>query len=117
MRPGQSEKRRREMEKGCAVDVVMASEGYPGSHSSGEIISGLDEAEKAGCIVFHAGTVKKNGKYVVNGGRVLNVVALAPTLEEAKAKAYEGVSKIHWQGVQYRHDIADKGIRHLKAKE
>lgn len=103
--------------KGCAVDVVMASEGYPGSHSSGEIISGLDEAEKAGCIVFHAGTVKKNGKYVVNGGRVLNVVALAPTLEEAKAKAYEGVSKIHWQGVQYRHDIADKGIRHLKAKE
>ena len=103
--------------KGCAVDVVMASEGYPGSHSSGEIISGLDEAEKAGCIVFHAGTVKKNGKFLVNGGRVLNVVALAPTLEEAKAKAYEGVSKIHWQGVQYRHDIADKGIRHLKAKE
>ena len=68
-------------------------------------------------IVFHAGTVKKNGQYIVNGGRVLNVVALAPTLEEAKAKAYEGVSKIQWQGVQYRHDIADKGIRHLKNKE
>lgn len=103
--------------KGCAVDVVMASAGYPGSHSSGEVISGLEEAEKAGCIVFHAGTVKKDGEYVVNGGRVLNVVALAPTLEEAKAKAYEGVSKIHWDGVQYRHDIADKGIRHLKDKE
>lgn len=44
-------------------------------------------------------------------------MALAPTLEEAKAKAYEGVSKIHWDGVQYRHDIADKGIRHLKDKE
>lgn len=58
----------------------------------------------------------ENGEYVVNGGRVLNVVALAPTLAEAKAKAYEGVSRIHWQGMQYRHDIADKGLKHLKEK-
>lgn len=102
--------------KGCAVDVVLASEGYPSSHSSGEVISGLEDAKKAGCLVFHAGTTRKNGEYVVNGGRVLNVVALAPTLAEAKAKAYEGVSKIHWQGMQYRHDIADKGLKHLKEK-
>ena len=102
--------------KGCAVDVVLASEGYPSSHSSGEVISGLEDAKKAGCLVFHAGTTRKNGEYVVNGGRVLNVVALAPTLAEAKAKAYEGVSRIHWQGMQYRHDIADKGLKHLKEK-
>lgn len=102
--------------KGCAVDVVLASEGYPSSHSSGEVISGLEDAKKAGCLVFHAGTTWKNGEYVVNGGRVLNVVALAPTLAEAKAKAYEGVSRIHWQGMQYRHDIADKGLKHLKEK-
>ena len=102
--------------KGCAVDVVLASEGYPSSHSSGEVISGLEDAKKAGCLVFHAGTTRKNGEYIVNGGRVLNVVALAPTLAEAKAKAYEGVSKIHWQGMQYRHDIADKGLKHLKEK-
>lgn len=103
--------------KACAVDVVLASEGYPASHSSGEVISGIEDAKKAGCLVFHAGTVKKNGQYVVNGGRVLNVVALADTLAEAKAKAYEGVSRISWRGMQYRHDIADKGLLHLEAKK
>lgn len=103
--------------KACAVDVVLASEGYPASHSSGEVISGIEEAKKAGCLVFHAGTVKKNGQYVVNGGRVLNVVALADTLAEAKAKAYGGVSCISWRGMQYRHDIADKGLLHLEAKK
>lgn len=103
--------------KACAVDVVLASEGYPASHSSGEVISGIEDAKKAGCLVFHAGTVKKNGEYVVNGGRVLNVVALADTLAEAKAKAYEGVSRISWRGMQYRHDIADKGFLHLETKK
>lgn len=103
--------------KACAVDVVLASEGYPASHSSGEVISGIEDAKKSGCLVFHAGTVKKNGQYVVNGGRVLNVVALADTLAEAKAKAYEGVSCISWRGMQYRHDIADKGLLHLEAKK
>lgn len=103
--------------KACAVDVVLASEGYPASHSSGEVISGIEDAKKGGCLVFHAGTVKKNGQYVVNGGRVLNVVALADTLAEAKAKAYEGVSRISWRGMQYRHDIADKGLLHLEAKK
>lgn len=103
--------------KACAVDVVLASEGYPASHSSGEVISGIEDAKKTGCLVFHAGTVKKNGEYVVNGGRVLNVVALADTIAEAKAKAYEGVSRISWRGMQYRHDIADKGLLHLEAKK
>lgn len=103
--------------KACAVDVVLASEGYPASHSSGEVISGIEDAKKAGCLVFHAGTVKKNGQYVVNGGRVLNVVALADTLAEAKAKAYEGISRISWRGMQYRHDIADKGLLHLETKK
>lgn len=103
--------------KACAVDVVLASEGYPASHSSGEVISGIEDAKKAGCLVFHAGTVKKNGQYIVNGGRVLNVVALADTLAEAKVKAYEGVSCISWRGMQYRHDIADKGLLHLETKK
>lgn len=103
--------------KACAVDVVLASEGYPASHSSGEVISGIEDAKKAGCLVFHAGTVKKNGEYVVNGGRVLNVVALADTLAEAKAKVYEGISRISWRGMQYRHDIADKGLLHLETKK
>lgn len=99
--------------KGYAVDVVMASEGYPRTHSSGDEITGLEEAGKD-CLLFHAGTVSKKGKYYVNGGRVLNVVATAPTLKEARDKAYAGVSKIHWRGAQYRSDIADKGLKHLK---
>ena len=99
--------------KGYAVDVVMASEGYPRTHSSGDEITGLEEAGKD-CLLFHAGTVSKKGKYYVNGGRVLNVVATAPTLKEARDKAYAGVFKIHWRGAQYRSDIADKGLKHLK---
>ena len=96
-----------------ACCVVMASEGYPRTHSSGDEITGLEEAGKD-CLLFHAGTVSKKGKYYVNGGRVLNVVATAPTLKEARDKAYAGVSKIHWRGAQYRSDIADKGLKHLK---
>ncbi len=106
-----------EWKKACAVDVVLASEGYPATHSAGEEITGLEEAKETGCLLFHAGTARKNGKFIVNGGRVLNVVAVAPTLKEARDKAYEGVSKISWKGMQYRHDIADKGLKHLKAKK
>ena len=100
--------------KDYAVDVVMASEGYPMSHSSGEEITGMEDAEAEGCMVFHGGTVKKNGKFYVNGGRVLHVVTTASTLKQARDKAYEGVSKINWRGVQYRTDIANKGLKHLK---
>ena len=111
---GTLKKEKVEWKNACAVDIVLASEGYPATHSSGEEISGLEEAKKAGCLVFHAGSVKKKGRYFVNGGRVLNVAAVAPTLKEARDKAYEGVSKISWRGMQYRHDIADKGLKRLK---
>ena len=100
--------------KGYAVDVVMATRGYPGAHSSDDKISGLREAEQEGCHVFHAGTALKGDTFYTAGGRVLNVVAMAPTLEEAREKAYQGVKKIHWDGAQYRTDIAVKGLRHLK---
>ena len=100
--------------KGYAVDVVMATRGYPGAHSSDDKISGLQDAEKEGCHVFHAGTSLKGDTFYTAGGRVLNVVAMAPTLSEAREKAYRGVKKIHWDGAQYRTDIAVKGLRHLK---
>lgn len=99
---------------GYAVDVVLASEGYPKGHSDGDVISGLGEAQRAGCYIFHAGTQREGGHFVTAGGRVLNVVALAPTLQDARDKAYKGVSAIHWRGMQYRHDIAAKGLAHLK---
>lgn len=111
---GTLKKERVEWKNACAVDIVLASEGYPATHSSGEEIVGLEEAKKTGCLVFHAGSMKKKGRYFVNGGRVLNVAAVAPTLKEARDKAYEGVSKISWRGMQYRHDIADKGLTRLK---
>jgi phosphoribosylamine--glycine ligase len=103
-----------EWDSGYCCDVVMASAGYPVVHSSGETITGIDDAQKQGCLVFHAGTKEKDGHFIVDGGRVLDVVAKAPTLEQARDLAYKGVSCIHWDGVQYRHDIAEKGIRHLK---
>lgn len=103
--------------KGYAVDVVMATRGYPGAHSSDDKISGLREAEQEGCHVFHAGTALKGDTFYTAGGRVLNVVAMAPTLEEAREKAYQGVKKIHWDGAQYRTDIAVKGLRHLKKEK
>lgn len=99
-----------------AVCVVMATSGYPYVSGSGDVISGLEEAEKEGCLVFHAGTKKEDGQFVTNGGRVLDVVATAPTLQEAVDKAYEGVNAIHWMGAQFRHDIAKKGLARLNEK-
>ena len=92
------------------VGVVMASEGYPGTLKKGFPIEGIADAEAAGCIVFHAGTALKDGRIVNSGGRVLMVSAEGATVEEAVKNAYAGVRKIHWQGVQYRTDIAYRAI-------
>lgn len=101
---------------GYAVDVVLASEGYPAGHADGDIITGLEAAQHLGCHIFHAGTKKKSGEFVTAGGRVLNVVARGDTLQEARDRAYAGVSCISWRGMQYRRDIAAKGLRHLEEK-
>jgi phosphoribosylamine--glycine ligase len=94
-----------------AVCVVMASQGYPGSYLKGRVITGLAEAAKVpDAKVFHAGTKLENGLYVTDGGRVLGVTALGDTLAAAKRKAYEAVSRIHFQGAFYRRDIADKAL-------
>ena len=96
------------------VGVVMASEGYPGNLKKGFPITGIEAAEAAGCIVFHAGTALKDGRIVNSGGRVLVVSAEGATVSEAVEKAYSGVRKIHWEGVQYRTDIAWRAINRLK---
>lgn len=94
-----------------AVCVVMASKGYPGHYEKGLPISGIDAAEKCGCLVFHAGTASApDGTVLTNGGRVLGVTARAKTLRAAVDKAYEGVSKISWDGAEYRHDIAHRAF-------
>ncbi len=88
-----------------AVCVVIASGGYPGHYETGKVISGLDDAEKNGSIVFHAGTAEKDGKIITAGGRVLGVTALGKDVDEARKLAYESVSKIRFEGMHYRKDI------------
>ncbi|MEK7851073.1 MAG: phosphoribosylamine--glycine ligase, partial [Deltaproteobacteria bacterium] len=98
----------------ASVCVVMAAGGYPGDYRKGDEIRGLEEAANMkDVMVFHAGTALRNGKIVTNGGRVLGVTALGNGIEEAIGMAYEAVSKITWDGVQYRKDI---GRRALSAK-
>ena len=96
------------------VGVVMASAGYPGPLKKGFPITGIAEAEADGCMVFHAGTARQDGRIVNAGGRVLVVSAEGDTVEEAVAKAYAGVKKIHWQGVQFRTDIAYRAMNRNK---
>ena len=102
-----------EWSDGAAVCVVLASGGYPGSYMKGVPIHGLEEAEAAGALVFHAGTAEKNGKIVTSGGRVLGVVAESDNIKAAVEKAYESVRKIHFQGVHYRKDIAHRALANI----
>ena len=91
----------------------MATKGYPESYPKGSEIKGLDEAAKVeGVQIFHAGTkLGPDGKILANGGRVLNVSAMAPTVEEARARAYRAVALIDWPEGFYRKDIAWRALK------
>jgi phosphoribosylamine--glycine ligase len=98
--------------KDSTVCVVMASKGYPDNPELGKTIHGLPEADEVtGVKVFHAGTRKTGDQYVTNGGRVLGVTARAVDLKSAVDRAYEAVGKIKFEGMQYRRDIAARGLR------
>ncbi len=88
-----------------AVCVVLASEGYPETSSSGDEIQGLDEIP-TDVFVYHAATEEQDGEFCTAGGRVLNVVGKGPSVIEARALAYAAVEQIHFPGMQYRTDIA-----------
>ena len=92
----------------AAVDVVLAAPGYPGTVTIGGGITGIEEAEALPDVhVLHAGTgLDDDGRLVASGGRVLSVVALAPSVAEARARAYEAIERINLDGAQYRTDIA-----------
>jgi len=99
------------------VCVVMAAGGYPGSYPKGTPISGLKKAAKIpGVEVFHAGTARKGGKIVTNGGRVLGITASGDDLQRAIANAYEAVKCIQWDGCYYRRDIGAKAIKRLEKR-
>jgi phosphoribosylamine--glycine ligase len=92
----------------AAVTVVLAGGGYPERSDSGTPIEGVEEAEAAGALVFHAGTAVRDGRLLTNGGRVLNVTAVGDDLAAARAAAYRGCEQISFAGMRYRHDIADQ---------
>jgi phosphoribosylamine---glycine ligase len=98
--------------EGSAVTVVMAAAGYPEKPRTGDIISGVDDAEAAGTHVLQAGTaLDAAGELVTSGGRVLGVVAVGESLTAARDLAYRGVAEISWDGAQHRRDIAEAASR------
>ena len=102
---------RLEWDPGPSVCVVLASGGYPGAYSTGKLISGVEEAERAGSAVFHAGTKAGPRGLETAGGRVLGVTAAGPQLAEAIDRAYQSVRHIRFDGLHYRTDIGRKGLR------
>ena len=95
-----------------SVCVVLASDGYPASYPTGDIISGFNNIP-SNSFVFHAGTKKQNGKIISNGGRVLGVTALGSTLQDAIDNAYTACKKIEWSNKYQRNDIGKKGLSNL----
>jgi phosphoribosylamine--glycine ligase len=91
------------------VGVVLASGGYPGPVVDGRPIEGIEAAEAlSGVEVYHAATAERDGQLVTSGGRVLTVVGRAATFDAAIERAYAGVSRIAFEGMQYRRDIGQK---------
>jgi phosphoribosylamine--glycine ligase len=98
----------------CAVTVVLASAGYPESSSSGDVITGLEDAARAGAEVIHAGTARNAaGDVATAGGRVLNVTALGPGPAAARDRAYAAADLINFDGRQLRRDIALRAVERV----
>jgi phosphoribosylamine--glycine ligase len=90
----------------ASVTLVLAGGDYPARGDSGSPITGIEQAEAAGALVFHAGTALHDGRLVTNGGRILNVTALGDSLGAARAAAYAAAAHIDFPGMRFRTDIA-----------
>ena len=102
-----------EWDRRAALGVVLAASGYPENPRSGDAIEGLERVTTDAhpdCKVFHAGTVQKDGRVCVAGGRVLCVTALGDSVKQAQRAAYAAVSEIRFPGMQYRHDIGHRAL-------
>jgi phosphoribosylamine--glycine ligase len=99
-----------EQEDRAAVTIVLAGRDYPERSDSGTPIEGVSDAEAAGAIVFHAGTARRGGSLVTNGGRVLDVTALGGSLDEARQRAYEACDRISFEGMRFRRDIGGRAV-------
>jgi phosphoribosylamine--glycine ligase len=94
----------------CAVTVALAAATYPDGRDAGSSITGVEDAEAHGALVFHAGTAMRDGQLVTSGGRILNVTGLGDTLEQARALAYEACDLVSFDGARFRRDIAAKAV-------
>ncbi|MGE0116080.1 MAG: phosphoribosylamine--glycine ligase [Steroidobacteraceae bacterium] len=94
----------------AALGIVLAAGNYPDTPRKGDVISGLQNAARLPGKVFHAGTQLQGNEVVTSGGRVLCAVGLGDTVKAAQQQAYALADGIHWQGVQYRHDIGYRAI-------
>jgi phosphoribosylamine--glycine ligase len=101
---------------GAACCVIAASEGYPGDYRKGLPIYGLNEGSLPDSFVFHAGTKLSEKGLVTSGGRVLGVSCLGETLHDAVSKSYSAISRINFEGIQYRKDIGETAINLLNRK-
>ena len=101
-----------------AVGVVLASAGYPAAGPAGVPIDGVaDAAALEDVLVFHSGTASgSDGRLVTAGGRVLTVVGCASTYSDAIGRAYAGVQRIRFDGMQYRRDIGRKAVQAVRAE-
>ena len=95
----------------CSICVVLAAEGYPNVSITGDVITGIGEAEATGATVFQAGTKLEGKELLTNGGRVLGVTAGGETLPAAVENAYAAVEKVSFRGMHFRKDIGQKGLR------
>jgi phosphoribosylamine--glycine ligase len=103
---GQLEERPLRWRPGCAVNVVMASGGYPSAYHTGKPIHGLPEAEAVeGVVAFHAGTAIHDHELVTGGGRVLSITGTGPDFAAAMESAYKAVERVQFEGRQFRTDI------------
>ena len=109
---GRLDRTRLEWDARPAVCVVLAAGGYPGRYEKHQPIAGLDElADWPDGAVFHAGTQRRNGQVVTNGGRVLGVTARGADIDEAVNAAYAAAARISWPGVHYRTDIGRRALQ------
>jgi phosphoribosylamine--glycine ligase len=99
-----------EWDRRVALGVVMAAAGYPLNPRKGDVITGLPK-DQNDAMVFHAGTIEKDGQILTSGGRVLCVTALADSVKQAQQKAYQTASPIAFDGMQMRQDIGYRAIK------